>query len=210
MLLKYFLKDSEMVPVGQRQMHSQCNLSSVKTRLERQDETPRHPTDPHRKRITLTYFGPYIQSISNLFKQVNIQVTYRTTNKITKLLRTQPRHNKNDYENSGIYSLRSATCHLTYIGQTGRNLKTRYSKHARYIRSNNPQSAYAQHILQQRHEYGSMHETMTLIHQTNKGRRMDTMEQLQIQKHHQKHRLIPEQKLHEYNPLFQLLYDTWA
>jgi hypothetical protein len=39
---------------------------------------------------------------------------------------------------------------------------------------------------------------------------MDTVEQLQIQKHHQEHRLIPEQKPHEYNPLFQLLYDTRA
>jgi hypothetical protein len=92
-------------------------------------------------------------------------VTYRTTNRIAKLLQTQPRQNKND-ENSGIYSLRCATCHLTYIGPTGHNLKTCYSKHTRYIRSNNPQSAYAQHILQQRHEYGSMQETMTLIHRT--------------------------------------------
>jgi hypothetical protein len=123
-------------------------ISSVKTRLKREEETPRHPTDPHRKRITLTYFGPYIRSISNLFKQVNLQVTYKTTNRIAKLLRTQPRHNKNDYENSGTYSLRCATCHLTYVGQTDRNMKTRYSEHARYIRSNNPQSAYAQHILQ--------------------------------------------------------------
>jgi hypothetical protein len=39
---------------------------------------------------------------------------------------------------------------------------------------------------------------------------MDTMEQLQIQKHHQEQRLIPKQKPHEYNPLFQLLYDTQA
>jgi hypothetical protein len=112
--------------------------NSVKTPLEKQEETPRQPTDPHRKRITLTYFGPYIRSISNLFKQANLQVTYKTTNRIAKLLRTQPRHNKNDYENSGIYSLTCATCHLTYIEQTGRNLKTRYSEHARYIRSNNP------------------------------------------------------------------------
>jgi hypothetical protein len=185
-------------------------LSSVKTRLERQDESPRQPTGPHRKRIALIYFGPYIRSISNLFKQANIEVTYRTTNRIAKLLRTQPRHNKNDNENSGIYTLRCATCHLTYIGQTGSNLKTRYSEHARHIRSNNPQSAYAQHILQQRHEYGPMQETMTLIHRTNKGRRMDTMEQLLIQKHHQEHRLIPERKPHKYSPLFQLLYDTRA
>jgi hypothetical protein len=55
-----------------------------------------------------------------------------------------------------------------------------------------------------------MQKTMTLIHRKNKGRRMDTMEQLLIQKHHQEHRLIPEQKPHEYNPQFHRLYDTGA
>jgi hypothetical protein len=158
----------------------------------------------HTHTHTLVYLPAWI------FMQANLQVTYKTTNRIAKLLWTQPRHNKNDYENSAIYGLRCTTCHLTYIGQTGQNLKTCYSKHARYIRSNNLQPAYAQHILQQWHEYGPMQETMTLIHRTNKGRRMDTMEQLQIQKHHQEHQLIPEQKPHEYNPLFQLLYDTRA
>jgi hypothetical protein len=37
---------------------------------------------------------------------------------------------------------------------------------------------------------------------------VDTLEQLQIQKYHQEHRFIPEQKPHEHNPLFQLLYAT--
>jgi hypothetical protein len=49
---------------------------------------------------------------------------------------------------------------------------------------------------------------MSLIHHASKGKRMDTLEQLQIQKYHHEHRLIPEQTPHEYNPLFQLLYGT--
>jgi hypothetical protein len=53
-----------------------------------------------------------------------------------------------------------------------------------------------------------MQEILTLVHHARKGKHMDTMEQLQIQKYHQEHRLIPEQKPHKYNPLFQLLYDT--
>jgi hypothetical protein len=53
-----------------------------------------------------------------------------------------------------------------------------------------------------------MQEILTLVHHARKGKCMDTMEQLQIQKYHQEHWLIPEQKPHEYNPPFQLLYDT--
>jgi hypothetical protein len=124
-------------------------LNSMKTRMIRQDGVPKHPTDPHRKWITLTYFGPYVCSISNLFKQADIRVACRTTDKIANLLRIHPRHNNSEYENSGIYSLRCATCHLAYIGQTGCSLQIRYSEHSRYIRSNSPLPAYAQHVLQQ-------------------------------------------------------------
>jgi hypothetical protein len=38
------------------------------------------------------------------------------------------------------------------IGQTNRNLSMRYSEHIRYIKNNDPQSAYAQHILRNIHE----------------------------------------------------------
>jgi hypothetical protein len=51
---------------------------------------------------------------------------------------------------------------------------------------------------------------MSLVHHASKGKHMDTLEQLQIQKYHHEHQLIPKQNLHEYNPLFQLLYDTQA
>jgi hypothetical protein len=52
---------------------------------------------------------------------------------------------------------------LSYVGQTSHNLKTCFQEHNRYIKTNNPQSAYAQHILHNRHEYGTIAETMTLI-----------------------------------------------
>jgi len=53
---------------------------------------------------------------------------------------------------------------MSYIGQTSRNLKQRYREDIRYIRNNiYTQSAYAQHILQNRHEYGSITDTMTLL-----------------------------------------------
>jgi hypothetical protein len=59
------------------------------------------------------------------------------------------------------------------MDQTGRSLKQRYSDHIRYIRCNNPLSAYSNRILLQAHEFGSMQNNVTLIHRDSKGRLVD-------------------------------------
>jgi 2-phosphoglycerate kinase len=96
--------------------------------------------------------------------------------------------------------------HLSYVGQTSRNLKTRFQEHIRYIKTNNPQSAYAQHILHNRHEYGTMAETMTLIKPIQNESMLLSFEQFHIQSLHQKGKLIPEQYPNDPNPLFQLAF----
>ena len=103
---------------------------------------------------------------------------------------------------SGIYKLTCNTCKMSYIGQTSRNIKQRYREHIRYVRDNNSQSAYAQHILQNRHEYCSITDTMTLLKTIHK------MSQLFIQTFHYIGNLIMEQGTGEQNPIFQLAMDT--
>jgi hypothetical protein len=39
------------------------------------------------------------------------------------------------------------TCNNAYIGQSGRSITVRPKEHVRYVRTNNPASAYALHIL---------------------------------------------------------------
>jgi len=58
-----------------------------------------------------------------------------------------------------------------YIGQSGRSMTVRYKEHIRYIRTNNPTSAYAIHILNNRHEYGRADETLKLLKPCNKGKK---------------------------------------
>jgi hypothetical protein len=53
---------------------------------------------------------------------------------------------------SGIYKLKCNTCNKVYVGQSGRAIIVRFEEH---IRSNNSTSAYATHILENRHEYGT-------------------------------------------------------
>jgi hypothetical protein len=82
----------------------------------------------------------------------------------------------------------------------------RYQEHIRYIENNNPQSAYAMHILNNRHEYGPMHNTLELLYQINKTKFLIPYEQLYIQSYHHHKQLILEQNSGEYNQMYQLVY----
>jgi hypothetical protein len=95
-----------------------------------------------------------------------------------------------------------------YIGQASRNLTLRFREHIRYIRNNDPQSAYAQHILHNIHEYGTFADTMILLKPIHNIASIIPYEQLFIQTFQQDNNLIPEQYSGEPNPLFQLLIET--
>jgi len=96
---------------------------------------------------------------------------------------------------------------MSYIGQTSRNINQRYREHIPYIRNNDPQSAYAQHILQNLHEYVSITDTMSLLKPIHKSV-LISYEQLFIQTFHHNGNLITEQGTGEQNSLFQLAIDT--
>jgi hypothetical protein len=49
------------------------------------------------------------------------------------------------------------------VGQSGRAINVRHKEHTRYIRTKNPKSAYAAHILDNRHEYGTEEDTLQLL-----------------------------------------------
>jgi len=109
---------------------------------------------------------------------------------------------------SGIYKLTRNTCKMSYIGQTSCIREQRYREHIRYIRNNDPQPACAQHILQNRHEYGSITDTMTLLKPIHKMSMLTPYEQLFIQTFHNNRNHIMEQGTGEQTPLFQLAMDT--
>ena len=69
----------------------------------------------------------------------------------------------------------------------------------------NPQSAYALHILNNRHEYGPMNRVMKILKPCRKGKLMNTWETMFIQLHHRNRSLITEQQRSEHNPLYDLV-----
>jgi hypothetical protein len=88
------------------------------------------------------------------------------------------------------------------VGQIGRTIAVRHHEHMRYIKTNNPVSAYALHILNNRHEYGSPEHTIQLLQTCDKGKMMNCWESFYMQIPQQQGLLIEEQKTYEPNPLY--------
>jgi len=97
---------------------------------------------------------------------------------------------------------------MAYVGQTSRGLRQRHQEHIRYIRLSNPQSAYAQHILNNGHEYGPIDNTMSLLKLINSASVFLPYEQLYIQTLQRHKQLILEQSSGQHNPLYQIIHDT--
>jgi hypothetical protein len=74
--------------------------------------------------------------------------------------------------------------------------------------SNNPQSAYVLHILHNKHGYGPMNVTMSLLHPAHKGWRMTSLEDFYIQLFQRHNITINKQSQKDTNSLFDLIYDT--
>ena len=154
--------------------------------------------------VTFTFFSPIIRHITNLVKHSNPNIAFRATNTIQQQLTEKPTNK----DPSGIYKLKCNTCNNVYVGQSGRSINVRYKEHIRYIRTNNPLSIYALHILQNRHEYGTIADTLQLLKTCQKGTCMNCWEALYMQIHHQNKVLITEQQVSETNPLYELVNIT--
>ena len=82
-------------------------------------------------------------------------------------------------------------------------------EHTRYIRHNKPQLTYALHILNNKHEYGPISNTMALLKHNNKTSLLLPYKQLYIQSYHQHMQLISEQYIGEHDPIYHLIHNTF-
>ena len=90
------------------------------------------------------------------------------------------------------------------MGQSGRDITLRYREHIRYIITNNNSSAYATHILDKRHEYGTAKDTLRLIQPCRNGQQMNSWENLYLQMYNRQGKLNTEQQTHEHSTLYEL------
>jgi hypothetical protein len=149
-------------------------------------------SEKNKKWVSYTYNGNYIRKITKLFKNTNINIAFKTSHTVGKLLKEK--REINPYELSGIYKMTCQSCQKVYIGQTGRNLTIRYKEHIRNIRLNKDESAFAQHVLNNQHQYGPMNIIMEIIESAKKGGIMNIKEDYYIYHFNKFNKLIEEQK----------------
>jgi len=137
-------------------------------------------------------------------KKTGIKIAFRSNNTLAHLIKTTTKTKTPPHNSPCLYQLKFHTCNHSYVGQTSRNLKTRYNEHIRYIKNNNPKLAYAQHILNNRHEYGTMDNLMPLLKPIHNQHLLTTYEQYYIHFFHKHGNLISEQSPRSPNPLFDL------
>jgi hypothetical protein len=104
---------------------------------QKQDNT----LEPVRKKwTTFTHFSQAIRKINNIFKNTQLHISFCPINTIAKYTSGHSTP-QSDLQKSGIYEIQCHTCNLRYIGQTSRDVITRFNEHCRYIKSKNPKSA---------------------------------------------------------------------
>lgn len=82
--------------------------------------------------------------------------------------RTQNTQEADKFSKAWIYELRCKDCPLQYIGYTGPTFPTRFKGHIRAIQNNQDTSRYTQHILNTRHSFITIDDTVEIIETAKK------------------------------------------
>ena len=107
-----------------------------------------------------------------------------------------------------MHKLKCNTCSNSYVGQTGISLGIRHKEHTRYIKTNNPISAYVLHILNNKQEYGNLEQTIELLKPCKKGAKMNCWESFSINVLQKQNLLIKGQKVNDPSSPFELAKDV--
>jgi hypothetical protein len=165
-------------PISIEHKHKEALI--INTILRNNGYTPR--TQPHTKKFpsntiqkepkkwaAFTYTGKEVRAITKLFRDTEIHIAYKTKNIIQHHLQMKNDNDPDKYNHSSIYEMRCKSCNLKYVGQTGRSFRIRYKEHINAIHNKKPTSRYAQHILETGHTYGTIEDTLNILHRNKKG-----------------------------------------
>jgi hypothetical protein len=158
----------------------------------------------HEKWAKFTYIGKETKYVTKYFREYNINIAFSTKNTIEKLINRKVK-TPNKFEQCGVYKLNCNSCHKAYIGQTGRNFKTRFKEHIQDIKNNRAKTGFSQHILNTGHEYNTIDNCMSIIKIQNKGKLLNTLEKFYIYKEQKTDNLLNENRMEPYNPIYELL-----
>ena len=86
------------------------------------------------------FFGiPYIKSVSEKVCSANrkfdVRMTYSGFNKVQRFVHPQKDTLPNMFRTNVVYKINCRDCDTSYVGQTGKRLKTRIAEHHNHIKT---------------------------------------------------------------------------
>ena len=107
-----------------------------------------------------TYFTiPYVEGISYKFKYIfkddpMISMAYTGLNRLSRFIRAQKDKLQQESRSNVVYKINCMDCEASYVGQTGRLLKTRISEYRNHINRNTAQaSVITEHRISLSHDF---------------------------------------------------------
>ena len=148
----------------------------------------------------LPYYGFLSHNVSNLFPKNRFKIAFYNNNNL-KILFNNTKERSDPLDSSGIYLLECNECSAAYVGQTGRTFRLRAEEHRRSFRTCNlSQSHFAKHLWEENH---SSYFIPRILHQEEKGRRMDKKEELEIRRLMKKRPLLNDILFENLSPLLK-------
>nr|XP_022908048.1 uncharacterized protein LOC111419471 [Onthophagus taurus] len=126
------------------------------------------------KYISISHYNPTINQLHHITKTHNIHIATKNNTKISNML-VNNKHKFHFHLLNGVYKISCSECNKIYIGQTGRNLLTRFKEH-----NKDKNSAIFKHITETKHKISL--NNMELIHNQPKSLKLDLLEEYEIYK----------------------------
>jgi hypothetical protein len=152
------------------------NLSThfmQKRKIEKENEKDHN-------RVCMTFVPEVTNKLKRVFNKHDISIVYSNKNKLSNILGSS-KDKTPTLKKSGIYSIKCDKCIYQYIGQTRRDIHTRYKEHLSHIKYNRPEkSAVASHVLTQKDHSTSIN-NLSLKMEVNNSNKLDAYESYFIQ-----------------------------
>ena len=136
------------------------------------DSCPLNIRDENLKFVKTPYIKGATEKISRMMKPFSIGVASKPSNNVKSLLGS----NKDDLpagdKNSIVYQFSCNDCSGIYIGETGRQLKTRLHEHRLAVARGDPRSLVSKHVLDNGHSINWNSAKVLDAHSFNKGRKI--------------------------------------
>jgi len=111
-------------------------------------------TTVNQKWFTIPYLDTISQKLRHITNNLDTKTSFFSLNKLGMFIKGQKDNIPKKLQTNLVYKLSCRDCDATYVGQTGRTLKTRISEHRNHInRNTSTQSVITEHRTNFSHEF---------------------------------------------------------